>query len=198
MISFHGKRSAVHIARDAERKENRLASTKRAHKQLFIAGAIFAVVIAAASWHAHRVLAARTPDDMPASSIWILTGHSRDSNTKLGLWIGCWKSDVVRADHCRITNEIGTVQYDGDMLPLGFNRVIDDSDLQFAKVDPERIWVRGVNDGAPVPVLTLADGTQLVPVSDREGLQKRLAAGAWVDGMETSSPLATNAPAEAQ
>jgi hypothetical protein len=194
MISFHRsstRRRAQRIAGEANRK----VSAHRSRKQIIIAVIIFAIIATVAGFHAHRVLAAQIPDDMPSNSTWVLTGHDRNSNAKLGLWFACWKSTTVRADHCRITNETGTVQYDGDMLPLAVNRPLDDADLQFAKIDPEKIWVRGVNDGAPVPVLALADGTQLVPVSDREGLEKRFADGDWVDGLEPGRPLTTNAPA---
>jgi hypothetical protein len=187
---FNSSRSAQQIEKEAERKEKRIALASRERKQLFLAAAVFVIIVAAASFHAHRVLAARTPADMPINSTWILTGHNRDNNDKLGLWIGCWKKTAAPVDHCRIADERGALQYDGDMLPLAIHpAVVEDKDLNFAKLDPEDLWVRGVNYDLPVPVLPLADGTQLVPISDREGLRRRLDDGDWLDGLEPA-PLA--------
>jgi hypothetical protein len=192
MMSFHRfNRSAHQIAKEDKRNEKRIALAIRERKQLLLAAAVFVLVIAAAGLHTHRVLAAHIPDDMPANSSWILTGHDRDNNDKLGLWIGCWKSTAAAVDHCRIADERGTLQYDGDMLPLAIHpAVVEDKDLEFAKLDPENLWVRGVNYDMPVPVLPLADGTQLVPVSDREGLRKRLDDGNWLDGLQPALPAA--------
>lgn len=192
MLPFHyvdvhtmERRAAMRAHRAAERR----IKAKRARRQAVIVTALAAIVVIAASFHTRHILAAHTPNDMPVNSRWILTGHTRDTNEKLGLWIGCWKNTTATVDHCRIADERGTVQYDGDMLPLAIHpAVVEDKDLQFAKIDPEHLWIRGVHDDLPVPVLPLADGTQLVPVSDREGLQRRLVAGEWLDGMEPARP----------
>jgi hypothetical protein len=190
MFPFHyidartAERRAALKARTAGERRIRAA---RNRKRAVIVTAIAAIVVIGASFHARYALAAHMPNDMPVNSRWILTGHVRDTNEKLGLWVGCWKSAFV--DHCRIADERGTVEYDGDMLPLAIHpAVVEDKDLQFAKIDPERLWIRGVHDDLPVPVLPLADGTQLVPVSDREGLQKRLADGEWLESMEPARP----------
>ena len=45
-----------------------------------------------------------------------------------------------------------------------------------------------MNYDLPVPVLQLANGTQLVPISDRDGLQKRLARGEWDAGLQPAFP----------
>ena len=181
------RRHAEKAARTVEMKKARAA---HARKRALLSIAVFAVIVGAASWHAHRVLAAHTPNDMPANSRWILTGRDRVSNDKMGLWVACWKSTIKEADHCRITDEKGTSQFDGDMLPLAAKQgAVPDKELQLAaKIDPGRIWVRGVNYDLPVPVIPLANGTQLVPVADRAGLEKRLADDAWDEGLQPALP----------
>jgi len=181
------KRRAAQEARIAE--QNRTLS-QRARKRAAIVITLAAFVILAASLRAHRVLAAHTPNDMPANSRWILTGRDSHSFDKRGIWVGCWKSTIREVDHCRITDEKGYAQFDGDMLPLSANQgAVADKNLQLAaKINPGRIWVRGVNYDLPVPVLPLANGVQLVPISDREGLQKRLARGEWNDGLQPAFP----------
>jgi len=191
MISVHRistTRTAYHIEQEAKLNEKRVASARSARKFLAIAAVVFAAVIGAASLHAHRVLAAHVPNNMPENSKWILTGRSRTNYDKLGLWFACWQSTAIKADHCRITDESGNVHFDGDMLPLSGRSVVADKDLQFAELDPERLWVRGASSDMPVPVLPLANGTQLVPVADRPGLQKRLASGQWSEGLRPALP----------
>jgi hypothetical protein len=193
MMSFHrfiSSRTAHLIETEDKLNEKRIAYAIRERKQMLIAGAIFLIIATAAILHTRRVLKAQVPTNMPANSSWLLTGHDHDSNAKLGLWFACWQSTTTAADHCRITDERGGVQYDGDMLPLAADsRVVETSQLQFASLDPEKLWVQGAGDGVPVPVLPLANGTLLVPVSDRAGLQMRLARGEWQDGLQ-SAPAA--------
>jgi len=181
------ERRAAQEARIAEQNRSR---AQHARKRAVLVIALAALVILAASLRAHRVLAAHTPNDMPANSRWILTGRDAHNNDKLGLWVACWKSTIKEVDHCRITNENGTTEFDADMLPLSANQgAVADKNLQLAaKINPGRIWVRGVNYDLPVPVLQLANGTRLVPISDREGLQKRLARGEWNDGLQPAFP----------
>jgi hypothetical protein len=197
---FDPERAQRHAAQRAVTAEERSIQAKRARRRAVFVTAIAAVIVIAASFHAHRVLAAHTPNDMPANSRWILTGRDRASNDKLGLWIGCWKSTIKEVDHCRITNEKGIAEFDGDMLPLTARHgAVPDRNLQLAaKIKPDEIWVRGVNYDLPVAVLPLADGTLLVPVSDREGLQKRLASGAWDEGMEPAQPTIAEDPVTAE
>jgi len=187
---FDPQRAQRRAAQRAVTAEERRVQAKRARRRAVLVTAIAAVLVIAASFHAHRVLAAHTPSDMPANSRWILTGRDPISNDKLGLWIGCWKSTIKEVDHCRITNEKGVAEFDGDMLPLAAHHgAVPDRNLHLAtKIKPNELWVRGVNYDLPVPVLPLANGTQLVPVSDREGLQERFASGAWGEGMEPAQP----------
>jgi len=176
-------------ALDALTTEERKARAAQARKRAALMIVVAAFVILAASLRAHHVLAAHTPNDMPANSRWILTGRDTHSYDKRGLWIACWKSTIKEVDHCRITDEKGVAEFDGDMLPLAANQtVIADRDMHLGKIIPGRIWVRGVNYDLPVPVLPLVNGVQLVPVSDRDGLQKRLARGEWDDGLQPAFP----------
>jgi len=166
------------------------AEAGRSRRRILIAGLAVACVIGIASLRAHYVLAAHTPNDMHANSRWIFTGRDSVSNNKLGLWIACWKSTIKEVDHCRITNEKGATQFDSDMLPLSPRQgAVADRNLQLAaKIDPAKLWVRGASYDRPVPVLPLANGTQLVPIADREGLQKRLAHGKWNESLQPTSP----------
>jgi len=177
-------------ALDALTADERKLRAAQARKHAIVIITFAAFVILAASLHAHRVLAAHAPNDMPASSRWILTGRDAHSYDKRGLWIACWKSTIKEVDHCRITDEKGNAEFDGDMLPLTANQdAVPDKNLKLvAKIDPGKIWVRGVNYDLPVPVLQLANGTQLVPISDRDGLQKRLARGEWDAGLQPAFP----------
>ena len=159
-------------------------SSREARRFALITIAIAAVIIAVASSRAHFKLAAHTPGDMPANARWLFTGRDAETNAKVGLWVACWLSPTQMADHCRITDQSGGAQFDGDMLPLNAAQpVVADKDLQIAAIDPSTLWVRGMHGDLPVPMLLLNNGTHLVPVADREGLQKRMARGDWQTGL---------------
>jgi len=176
-------------AEQARLEAKRGMSAKDARIRAGFVLALAAYFLFAISLHEHAVLAARRPVDMPSSSRWVLTGRDSHSFDKQGLWIGCWKSTVRDIDHCRITDQDGTSEFDGDMLPMAGNNAVPDNGLQLpGKIDANHIWVRGVNHDLPVPVITLANGMQLVPITDREGLQRRLARGEWEDGFVPQFP----------
>jgi hypothetical protein len=158
--------------------------SRQARRFALVSIAIAAVVIALAASRSHYRPAAHPPNDMPADSRWLLTGRTPDTNAKVGLWAACWVSPTRSADHCRITDQTGSTQYDGDMLPLNAHQpVVADNDLRITAIDPATLWMRGVHSDLPVPMLLLADGTRLVPVSDLEGLQNRMARGDWQSGL---------------
>jgi len=173
----------------APRKKKLLKLRKEDGSRRFgmIALAIAVVLIGAASLRSHFVLLAKAPGDMPANAQWLLTGRDANTNMKLGLWVACWTTPTKTADHCRITDQDGAAQFDGDMLPLKAGApVVEDKDLHIATIDPSTLWVSGVDSKQPVPLLALTNGVQLVPVWAREGLQKRMATGEWKSGSQTT------------
>jgi hypothetical protein len=167
------------------RKERKLSLDSRQARRFGVVGILIgAIVIGLATSRAYFKPPMRPPVDMPDASHWLLTGHDVDNNAKLGLWAACWLNQTQTADHCRITNQNGLAQYDGDMLPLNAHQpVVAAKDLRLAPIDPKTLWIRGVHGDIPVPILTLANGTKLVPVTDREGLQNRIARGDWRSGL---------------
>jgi hypothetical protein len=157
--------------------------SRQARRFALVSIAIAAVVIALAGSRAHYKLTAHTPSDMPANSRWLFTGRN-GTNQKLGLWAACWLDPTQAADHCRIADQEGTAQFDGDMLPLKAHQsAVANKDLKLAAIDPATLWIRGVHGDLPVPMLLLTNGTQLVPVSDLEGLRNRVARGEWQSGL---------------
>ena len=160
-------------------------SSRQSRRFALIAIAIGVVVIALATSRAHYKLLAHAPVDMPVNSRWLLTSRNVSTNEKVGLWAACWLTVTQTADHCRVADQNGSVQFDGDMLPLKAHQPpVPDADLHLAAIDPATLWIRGVHGDLPIPMLLLDNGTQLVPVSDREGLQKRLGRGDWRAGLQ--------------
>ena len=140
----------------APRKKKLLKLRKEDGSRRFgmIALAIAVVLIGAASLRSHFVLLAKAPGDMPANAQWLLTGRDANTNMKLGLWVACWTTPTKTADHCRITDQDGAAQFDGDMLPLKAGApVVEDKDLHIATIDPSTLWVSGVDSKQPVPLL---------------------------------------------
>ncbi|HXB62660.1 MAG TPA: hypothetical protein VNU94_07425 [Acidobacteriaceae bacterium] len=162
------------------------AGSRQARRFALVSITVAIVVITLASSRSHYKPAAHPPNDMPANSRWLTTGRDPDTNAKIGLWAACWMSPGHTADHCRITDQTGSAQFDGDMLPLKARQPAVAQDLRLAAIDPATLWVRGVHSDLPVPMLLLADGTRLVPASDLEGLQNRMARGEWQDGLRGS------------
>ncbi len=157
-------------------------------KWAILACVLLVFTAGAVALNAHYRLTPHPPQDMPTNSLWIQTGRDRATYERIGLWAACWKSAVKPVDHCRITDQIGTASFDGDMLPLNSTQPLADQELKLGVIDPAHLWVRGVNRDMPVPVLPLANRTLLVPVSDRDGLQRRMALGQWSDGLDPARP----------
>jgi len=152
-----------------------------------IALAIAVILIGAATLRSHFVLAAKAPGDMPGNSQWLFTGRDANTNVKLGLWVACWMTPTQTADHCRITDQNGGAQFDGDMLPLKAGQpAVADKDLKIVALNPATLWISGVDSDQPVPLLALTNGVQLVPIWAREGLQKRMASGEWKSDSQTT------------
>jgi len=167
-----------------KKKFLKLKKSDGSRRFALIAIAIGAVIIGAATMRSHYVLAAKAPGDMPGNSLWVFTGRDANTNVKQGLWAACWLTPTETSDHCRITDQGGATQFDGDMLPLKAGQAaVADKDLQIVAIDPSRLWIAGVDSNLPVPLLALTNGVQLVPVWAREGLQKRLARGEWQKGL---------------
>ncbi len=161
-------------------------SSRQARRFALICIGVAVIVITMASTRSHYKPPTLPPNDMPAGSRWLITGRDPDTNARIGLWAACWINPSGTADHCRITDQTGSAQFDGDMLPLKAHQPAVPQDLRLAQIDPATLWMRGVHSDLPVPMLLLADGTQLVPASDLEGLRNRMARGEWQDGLRGS------------
>ncbi|SNT27157.1 hypothetical protein SAMN05421770_106227 [Granulicella rosea] len=123
--------------------------------------------------HADSAMHASIPQDMPANAKFEQSGFNLNRNEATGNWIACRPELSENGDWCRVTDQKGTVVFQGNFLPVDSNRVVPSSELQIATVDPEKMWVKGPVEQGPVPVISLANGKVLVPAEDRTALNDR-------------------------
>lgn len=136
--------------------------------------AIVAVTLLIAD-QARLALHAALPSNMPGTARFVQTGYDVATNEALGQWIGCRPSPQQSSDWCRVTDQRGSVVFEGQFLPVDSTALVPVEGLQFAPIDKGRLWTYGPAEQAPVPVIPLANGQLLVPVADRPALLTRWA-----------------------
>ncbi len=140
-----------------------------------VMGTVVAVGVVLAVRYA-RTEQIRVPADMPANSKFLQTGFNVSDGEPLGSWIACSLHEADNLDWCRVTDQKGTVVYQGDFLPLNSTRPLSNDQLTVANLNPKKMWVKGPVESGPVPVILLAGGNVLVPSADRDALIQRWAA----------------------
>ena len=126
--------------------------------------------------HQARIaLRAAVPRDMPPSARFVQTGYDIATNEPLGQWIACRPSASQAADWCRVTDQIGTVVFEGYFLPVDSSSPVPAERLAVGPIDRTRLWTSGPAEQAPVPIIPLEDGQLLVPAADRLPLIARWA-----------------------
>ncbi len=115
------------------------------------------------------------PRDMPANAKFLQSGFDVATNEPQGDWVACSLHSADGLDWCRVTDQKGTVLYEGDFLPVNSTQPVGDDQLQVAGANPRKIWVKGPVEGGPVPAIPLTSGSVLVPASDRYALMQRWA-----------------------
>ena len=123
----------------------------------------------------HGMMAMRPsrPSDMPADSTFVQSGYDIGRNEFQGNWVACGADREQQTNWCRVTDNRGDVLFQGDFVPLTGGSAVSPQALIVGTVQPEKLWVHGPAEDAPVPVIPLAGGTLLVPVADREALSDR-------------------------
>jgi len=120
-------------------------------------------------------LLAAVPPNMPPDARFVQTGYDLEQNERLGQWIVCREDAAANADWCRVTSQKGDVVFEGQFLPLSSPDRVPASQLGIGQLDGRRLWTAGPAEQAPVPVIPLANGQVLVPVSDRIAIAERWA-----------------------
>ena len=92
-----------------------------------------------------------------------------------GNWVACGIDSEQQTNWCRVTDARGEVVYEGDYLPLRSQAPLSLTSIRLGYAAPDRLWVRGPDEGSPVPVIPLASGDVLVPAADRDALAARWA-----------------------
>ena len=123
--------------------------------------------------HAIRATNAALPSDMPRDAHFLASGFDIATSEAQGNWIACRVNPEQATDWCRVTDQKGSVVFQGDYLPADSPIAVSADELQVANVRPDRIWVRGPVEQGPVPVIALTNGKVLVPAADREALDQR-------------------------
>ena len=112
-------------------------------------------------------LHAAVPSDMPREARFVQTGYDASSNEPLGQWIACQTSSQQPGDWCRVTDQNGSVVFEGLFLPIDSAAPVPQEHLVIGRIDRNRLWTSGPAEQSPVPVIPLTDGQTLVPVADR-------------------------------
>jgi hypothetical protein len=115
------------------------------------------------------------PRDMPANAKFLQTGFDVSDGEPLGTWIACSLHQADGLDWCRVTDQKGTVVYQGDFLPVNGTRALGNEELTVASINPKKMWVHGPVESGPVPAILLTSGNMLVPAADRDALLQRWA-----------------------
>ena len=141
--------------------------------KLVISGVIGGAV-ALMIWHA-RGAGVAVPKDMPSNAKFLQSGFEVSTNEPLGNWVACSLHPAESVDWCRVTDQKGTVVYQGDFLPVNSTQPLPDAELIVMSANPKKIWVHGPVEDGPVPAIPLTSGSVLVPASDRYALMQRWA-----------------------
>jgi hypothetical protein len=123
--------------------------------------------------HGDMAIHPELPKDMPKGAHFVQSGYDVSRLEAKGDWIACSTDSAQNTDFCRVTDQRGTVVYQGDFLPLHSSEPVAAEDLEVAQMDADRLWVQGPAEKGPVPVIPLANGTLLVPADDNEALADR-------------------------
>jgi hypothetical protein len=134
------------------------------------------------AFQARHALHASLPRDMPRNARFVQTGYALASNETLGQWVGCRAAEPGHGDWCRVTDQRGSVVFEGEFLPLDSTEPVPADRLAVGQLDKARLWTFGPAEQAPVPVIPLEDGQTLVPVADRLCLMER-----WTQGVGESN-----------
>jgi hypothetical protein len=132
-----------------------------------LAYAMIAAVAAVLIVHQVRpAMTAVLPKDMPSDAKFTLTGYNPDNLEPRGQWVACGMDNDHATNWCRVTNQVGTVIYEGDFLPLGSTRALPAEQLEVGQYSPTIDWVRGPAEQIQVPIIPLKNGVMLVPAAD--------------------------------
>jgi hypothetical protein len=114
---------------------------------------------------------------MPSDSRFVQSGYDLQRNEPEGDWISCSTTSPYGhdADYCRVTDNHGTVIFQGDFMPVRGSQPVAPGRLQVAAMDADKLWVEGPAEESPVPVITLTNGAILVPADDSDALADRWA-----------------------
>jgi len=142
---------------------------KLAVSLLIAAGAVLAVR------HGADALHPTIPKDMPRNAQFVRSGYDLQRNEPKGNWVSCTADSPDATDFCRVTDNHGTVLYQGDFMPVSGAAQVPASELRLATMDSENLWIEGPAEAFPVPAIALANGEMLVPADDSDALADRWA-----------------------
>jgi hypothetical protein len=123
----------------------------------------------------------KRPPTLPANAIYIETGVVPFKlRSTPGKWLGCWYDPTDQADHCKITDENGKLEYEDIFLPYKGQAPIPQNALIFDSQRTGNLWTGSYEKGIRVPVIYLTDGQILLPKTDFEEIKRKTQF--WVDG----------------
>jgi hypothetical protein len=127
---------------------------------------------------AQRAFHATPPTDMPASARFVSNGYDQATAEPTGNWVACRpraQQDAAPADWCRVTDQRGSVIFEGKFLPTDSPAPVPSTALTIGELSQHPLWTKGPTEAVPVPIIPLKDGQILVPEADRSLLLNRWA-----------------------
>jgi len=88
------------------------------------------------------------------------------SNT--GDWIKCWFDERDRADHCRLTDDKGKLEFEDVFLSYEGQPPLPQSALVFDTRRTGRTWAGTYEKGTRFPIVYLTNGEILLPKTEYE------------------------------
>ena len=140
---------------------------KLALVSLITAGVVLTV------FHGATALRPSLPKDMPGDSEFVQSGYDLQHNEPMGDWVSCTANSSEDTDFCRVTDNHGTVIYQGDFMPVLGSEKVPASQLRLASMDSKNLWVEVPAEALSVPAIELTNGQTLVPADDSYVLADR-------------------------
>lgn len=117
----------------------------------------------------------KRPPILPANAIYIEIGVVPFKlRSTPGKWLGCWYSPTDQADHCKITDENGKLEFEDVFLPYAGQEPVPTSALALDSHRTGRLWTGSYEKGIRVPVIYLTNGQILLPKTVFEEAKRKV------------------------
>jgi hypothetical protein len=120
------------------------------------------------------------PSGISPRGIFIERGSVPFKLSVQGNWLDCWQDEGTKADHCRLTDEIGKLKFEDTFLPYDGKPLIPAADL---RIDPSKtghLWIGATPANVSLPIVFLENSAILLRASEYSKAKRVV--DFWVSG----------------